>query len=213
MRLKNIITKLAILTISLCSAYLLISTQTYVIFFDTQFFSRQFQQLQTTDIHPDAHEEAHILMDYWHSNEQFVPSDRYTMAEKEHLYDIKQLLQQVYLSRYIVSGYILVAITLLYRYRQRIHIPHIIHTTAVITAITLWCITLLGYLQREQLFEQFHHIFFVDNRTFPADSYLIQLYPESFFQNAAMMIAQRVILSIVLVYFIFFIWNTYVQKK
>lgn len=40
-------------------------------------------------------DEAKILMQYWKNDDVLVASDVYMQAEKEHLYDVKELLYRI----------------------------------------------------------------------------------------------------------------------
>jgi len=76
------------------------------------------------------------------------------------------------------------------------------------TLLAIWMISfaaalLCFFVDFTWLFDQFHSIFFVDNRSFPEESsFLIQSYPEAFFGRAAVEWIWRDCATLVVIYLI-----------
>lgn len=156
------------------------------VMFDTWFFDRQFMKLGSYERQPAALEEAQHLMEYRVSNDAYITRAVYTQDEIAHLYDVKQLIRTVFR---VGMGSLAVLLAMLYVYAWRSHRDYRKRSMkasllCVGVVVAVWWVLFLVDFTR--MFEYFHRIFFVDNRSFPEESsFLIQSYPEEFFGRAA----------------------------
>jgi hypothetical protein len=60
-------------------------------------------------------DEARVLMDYWRNDAVLVSSDVYTQEEKEHLYDVKKIVHNLFYITIFLSFWLLAASLWLYR--------------------------------------------------------------------------------------------------
>ncbi len=173
------------------------------IFQDTWFFDRQFVQLWSYQRQSSVMYEAQILMDYRRNDDVLVASDVYTQAEKEHLYDVKEILSVVRYMLLAACLWLLVLGGLLYR--KWFALWRLLHSFGVMVVWFVLFAVLLGlgaWLWWDGLFDVFHRLLFVDNWLFPADSFLIQSYPWQFFRNAMVVILFRSIVMLLVTSFL-----------
>lgn len=199
---RSLITALAlstaIITMSLLS-----------IIFDTHFFDQQFTNLWSYERQPTALTEAKNLMRYRKNTDTYIDSDVYTQDEISHLYDVKHLIQKtafVALWALIILGAIVLITT--YHWAYPGFWKRSIIRGILFFGIVVWWSIILSLLSFNRLFEQFHHLFFVDNRQFPSTSFLIQSYPADFFANAAI---QRALRATIL-RFLLYVWVFHLYK-
>ena len=174
------------------------------IFQDTSFFHNQFEQLGSYDRQKSVMQEANVLMQYRWNMDILVASDAYTQAEKEHLYDVKELLHRLEYV-FLISLFLLIVWV---RYLLNL----VFFRTFVLTIlglVTLFVVVLgVWWFAWDWLFVRFHELFFTGNWMFSADSFLIQSYPWEFFRNAMMVVVFRSIIGLVVV-----LWLLLLYKK
>lgn len=164
------------------------------IFQDTSFFHNQFEQLGSYDRQESVMQEANVLMQYRWNMDILVASDAYTQAEKEHLYDVKELLHRLEYV-FLISLFLLIVWV-------RYLLDLVFFRTFVLTIlglVTLFVVVLgVWWFAWDWLFVRFHELFFTGNWMFSADSFLIQSYPWEFFRNAMMVVVFRSVVSVLL---------------
>lgn len=161
------------------------------IFQDTSFFHNQFQQLGSYDRQSIVMQEAFILMNYRKNTDTLVASDVYTQAEKEHLYDVKQLL-------YRIEYIFLLCLFLSLVFCRYLDLRVFAKTLFLLAFLSSW-LFVVSWFAWDWLFDLFHRTLFVDNWLFPADSFLIQSYPWEFFRNAMMVVVFRSVVSLLII--------------
>lgn len=162
-------------------------------FQDVGFFHRQFTQLGSYERQENVMDEAELLMDYWHNDDVLIASDVYTQAEKDHLYDVKKLLDVLQYIFVAFSCFLLILSPWLW-WRGLFDFSKVFGVFGVaVVGFVLFAVSLffVGWLAWDWLFDLFHRTFFVDNRLFAADSFLIQSYPWEFFRNAMVAVLVR----------------------
>lgn len=185
MQLKNITILFTILIILstplvlyLNSTFLLVfSPRAYVIGFQRNNVYKNFHNISIPD------ETAVQIINYFKGNQKSLP-DLFNQNEKDHLRDVKLLLdrlEQIYFSLLVVM---LICITLLYRFFKNKFWKsiHRTFTYGSLLTILLTLLLILFSLNFDKIFTQFHLVFFPQgNWMFPLESNLIRLFPKSFF--------------------------------
>jgi hypothetical protein len=184
------------------------------IFQDVWFFDRQFVQLWSYERQSSVMDEAKILMEYWRNDDVLVYSDVYTHAEKEHLYDVKKILNLV---RYLLLAtcFWLLALGGWMFWKWLLLSPGFfvsLRMTIVWFVFLCFVLWLSAWLWWDVLFDVFHRLLFVDNWLFPADSFLIQSYPWQFFRNAMVVIALRSIVMLLATGFLLLAFGWMIRK-
>jgi len=146
------------------------------IFQDQSFFDRQFSALWSYERQESVMDEAIILMRYRKNIDVLVASDVYAQAEKDHLYDVKELL-------YRIEYLFVLCIFILWLGFRSFDVVVFGKVLFVICIFGLWLL-FVWWFAWDWLFDRFHRLFFVGNWLFSADSFLIQSYPWEFFRNA-----------------------------
>jgi integral membrane protein (TIGR01906 family) len=126
-----------------------------------------YQQL----LSPDAVPVTMHLLGYFQSREA-VPSI-FTEREQSHLADVKRVVQ--------LLQYLLLLLGVLFLALLRFSDVRVVFTRGFLLVVLI--ALLLAVLPFDTLFIRFHELFFPQgNWVFPADSTLIRLYPQSFFE-------------------------------
>jgi integral membrane protein (TIGR01906 family) len=148
-------------------------------------------------LRPGAVNETMQLLDYFHGKAE-VPSI-FSKDEKAHLADVKQVIFQI-----SDTCFVLFVIFLLLMLKA--------DTPRVFTrgfGILIALIIMLAFVPFDSFFNWFHRLFFTGNWLFPANSMLILLYPETFFQ-----VFFAYILSLTLAFSaVFAVYGYIVQKQ
>lgn len=198
-------------TVSFCLCLCVILCNLLFIFQDVWFFHKQFVQLGSYDRQASVMEEAQILMSYWHNDDVLITSDVYTQAEKEHLYDVKNILIVL---KYIllIASFLLLIFGLWFWWKGWFLLSKFL-TIFSMTALgfVIFFLVLFGssWIAWDWLFDMFHRSLFVDNWLFPVDSFLIQSYPWEFFRNAMVAVLVRSGLGLLIVLWLLF----FIEKK
>jgi len=146
---------------------------------------------------------AHKLITYFNSDEEFVDISVYNQRDIDHLKDIKGLIQLVYRLQFVSLAYIAVYLgfnfLLLGGAFWRQLARRIIWgswTTIVILAI-LGVIALVDF---DQFFLLFHLVSFRNDlwQLYPGDK-LLAMFPEGFFNDAALFIGGAIILEAIII--------------
>lgn len=131
------------------------------------------------------------------SEVEFMDMD-FTPAERSHLKDVK-----IRVLRCLLLAVVSSCVGVLVAY----YTPSWLVRSLGISAIKRWVGVSVGLslilwlLWFEKIFSMFHNLFFTDNRIFPEDSLLIQLYPASFFFVSMILIFLLTILFVVMMGF------------
>lgn len=170
------------------------------IFQDVWFFDRQFETLGSYDRQESVMEEAIVLMDYWRNDDVLIDRAVYTQAEEEHLYDVKKILVVVRYLLLAIGFLLLVSSVWLWRRWWFVFSSLFAALTKTIVGFVVFGLFLfvLGWFSWDWLFDSFHRLFFVDNWSFSAESFLIQSYPWKFFRNAMIAVLVRTFVCILL---------------
>lgn len=165
----------------------------FYVFQDVGFFHRQFVQLGSYERQENVMDEAKVLMRYWHNDDVLVASEVYTQAEKDHLYDVKELLVVLWYI-FVSIGCGLLVLSLWLWWRWLFDFGKIFGGLGMTVIGFVLCgviLFMVSWVAWDWLFDLFHRTFFVDNWLFPVDSFLIQSYPWEFFRNAMVAVLVR----------------------
>lgn len=197
--------------VSFCLCLCVILCNLLFIFQDVWFFHKQFVQLGSYDRQVSVMAEAQILMSYWHNDDLLVVSDVYTQSEKEHLYDVKNILIVLKYILLIASSLLLI-FGLWFWWKGWFLLSKFL-TIFSMTALgfVVFFLVLFGssWIAWDWLFDMFHRSLFVDNWLFPVDSFLIQSYPWEFFRNAMVVVLVRSGVGLIIVLWLLFL----IEKK
>jgi len=167
---------------------------------DMNFFEKEFHKLG--NYNNDRMNETRILSVYFQDSNEFVNTSVYTENEISHLKDVKSLIN---ISR-ILMLFLLLIFLLEFEKKSLLYA----FPTIIIISLILFVLSLNFSL----FFSKFHELFFVGNYSFPYDSFLIQSFPEQFFQDAFQTLLFRSILSSFLFYvFALFNFDTFLFMK
>ncbi len=146
---------------------------------------------------------AHKLITYFNSNAEFVDISVYSQRDIVHLKDVKGLIQLVYRLQFVSLGYIAVYIAFnllalggaFWRKLAGRIIWGSWTTIALLAALGLAAI-----VDFDQFFLLFHLISFRNDfwQLFPGDN-LLTMFPEGFFQDAALFIAGATIVEAIVI--------------
>jgi integral membrane protein (TIGR01906 family) len=146
---------------------------------------------------------AHELITYFNSNEEFADISVYNQRDIAHLKDVKGLVQLVYRLQFIALGYIAVYILFnllalggaFWRKLAGRFIWGSWTTIALLAALGL-----VAVVDFDQFFLLFHLVSFRNDfwQLYPGDK-LLGMFPEGFFQDAALFIAGATIVEAVII--------------
>jgi len=146
---------------------------------------------------------AHELITYFNSNEEYADISVYNQRDIAHLKDVKGLIQLVYRLQFVALGYIVVYIlfnllimgSAFWRDLARRLIWGSWTTIALLAALGLAAV-----VDFDQFFLLFHLVSFRNDfwQLYPGDKLLL-MFPEGFFQDAALFIAGAAILEAIII--------------
>jgi len=102
--------------------------------------------------------------------------------ELSHLQDVKSILMKVNLIFW--SSLISFSLSILYLRKSA---KKILRLVPILIIVFLLILLVLSIFSFNLIFEKFHNIFFTDNYTFPSDSMLKTLFPDSFFRDISIL--------------------------
>lgn len=176
----------------------------FYIFQDVGFFHRQFVQLGSYERQENVMDEAKLLMRYWHNDDVLVASEVYTQAEKDHLYDVKELLVVLwYIFVSIGCCLLVLSVWLYFRWFDVSRFFALLRMTVIWFVLFGLVLFMVSWVAWDWLFDLFHRTFFVDNWLFAGDSFLIQSYPWEFFRNAMVAVLGRSFGVLLLIWLVF----------
>lgn len=191
----------------ICIPLLLITTNVRFAVNDIRLYEYGFNKYDVSDAtgldKGNLTEIAQKLITYFNSDEEFVDISVYNQRDVEHLKDVKELIQLVYRLQFASLAYIIVYIgfnfLLLGGTFGRQLARRIIWgswTTIAILAI-LGIIALVDF---DQLFLLFHLVSFRNDlwQLYPGDT-LLAMFPEGFFNDAALFIGGAAILEAIII--------------
>lgn len=184
--------------VAFCSLIVIICAGTISLFEDTSFFDQQFTLLGSYQRQPEALDEAKKLMTYWFDGSASIDSPVYTQAEKAHLGDVKRIIGGIVVLTLFCLGVVLVA---WWYHRSWLWWRNVFGFSLLFFVSIFGLLFLLSFLDFDTLFTRFHEVFFAWNWSFPADSFLIQSYPEDFFYHAFVTIIVRSGVTILIIRF------------
>lgn len=199
---------------SILIAMIILGNVVYL-FFDTDFFHQQFSMLGSYERNATVMEEADILMQYRHDEQILIDRAVYSMDEQRHLYDVKLIIQAM--NSLLIWWSIIWCMVCVWVYytgwrRYGAYLARSFWQVSLILLIVCIALLLVASSMRDQLFDLFHRILFVDNWMFAADSFLIQSYPWQFFRNALYVLLLRIGLVIVSVFWLLHLFK-YIQTS
>ena len=178
MKLNNILLIILVLTLPL----VIILTPTRFIIFNENYYHKQFAKYNVYKQISDADEVLHNITSFF-KGKQELNVDLFTKNEKNHLKDVKILINKFLIVYYIllfVDG-ILIYFIIKKRAFKNLAKMFFLSSASIIS------LSLLLYLLRNSfstLFVKFHLIFFPQgNWQFTLSSNLIKLFPEAFFYD------------------------------
>lgn len=162
------------------------------IFQDSWFFNKQFILLGSYDRQLTVMEEAKELMVYWYDDKKFVDRDIYTDAEEEHLYDVKKILCLIFfIFLAVILWWLLCSFFLWWKESTIVEFFLAVKITLLCFVFFALILCAMAWVSWDWLFDSFHRLFFVDNRSFSSENFLIQSYPWEFFRNAMIAVLVR----------------------
>ena len=146
---------------------------------------------------------AQKLITYFNSDEEFVDISVYNQRDIDHLKDVKGLIQLAYRLQFVSLAYIVVYILFaflllggaLWRQLARRIIWGSWTTIAILAALGIFAL-----VDFDQLFLLFHLVSFRNDlwQLYPGDK-LLAMFPEGFFNDAALFIGGAVILEAIII--------------
>ncbi|MAE13459.1 hypothetical protein CMO92_02745 [Candidatus Woesearchaeota archaeon] len=219
---KPIFEKVAICLSVISLAYLLLVTAFFQVYQDEQFYINQYEKngAATTLGKENATAITENLLTYLNT-EKYVYEDKgkltyFTESEKSHLADVKQIFNILsdlyYLSLLIVTFSIIWLITQTKRWQHSL--ATILFYGGIISIAFILLLLLAVALNFDKAFLTFHELLFPQgNYSFPHDSLLKTLYPDTFFVSFTYRIIFYVVLSSILATFAGFTWKKHLKKK
>jgi len=191
----------------ICIPLLLITTDVRFAVNDTRLYEYGFNKYHVSEDtglnKGNLTEIAHKLIAYFNSDEEFVDINVYNQRDIDHLKDVKGLVQLVYRLQFVALAYIAVYLgfnfLLLGGAFWRQLARRIIWgswTTIAILAV----LGLIALVDFDQLFLMFHLVSFRNDlwQLYPGDK-LLGMFPEGFFNDAALFIGGAIILEAIII--------------
>jgi integral membrane protein (TIGR01906 family) len=191
----------------ICIPLLLITTNVRFAVNDIQLYEYGFNKYNVSEEtgldRGNLTEVANRLITYFNSNAEFADISVYNQRDIAHLKDVKGLIQLVYRLQFVSLGYIAVYIAFnllalggaFWRKLGRRLIWGSWTTIALLAALGLAAV-----VDFDQFFLLFHLVSFRNDfwQLFPGDK-LLMMFPESFFQDAALFIAGATIVEAIVI--------------
>ena len=182
--------------------------------FNENYYKSEFQRYGIYDKFPneDVGKINNDLLSYLKSDrtQNLVNIDFFNEREKEHLLDVKNLIQWFILFFYIVVFDIIILIMILAcltKKKIKKHIPTILIWGGALNFIGASLFYLLMKFNFDWVFTMFHKIFFKQG-SWIFDTNIIELYPSGFFYD----IALKIVLNALIMAFIVIIIGLYLYK-
>lgn len=137
-------------------------------------------------------------------------TSNFTSSEISHLYDVKVIFQYVvYILYATISIFIIITLFLIFLQKYKI-IYRWLFIGSIVSLSIIFVLLLAIILDFNYSFRVFHYLLFPQwNREFSADSRLITLFPESFFDS----ISQSIFITIIIISLIFLAPKIYFKLK
>ncbi len=201
----------------ICTALLIISINVSFMVNARYFYEYGFEKYRVTDVTGIEEEElsnaAQELIDYFSNNRsspqiQVVKNgqeiDLFTERELIHLEDVKALIQFFYLLLWITLGYAGLYIIAGFLTKKRAFLRQLMQGLlggAILTLIIIAVVGIWAIIDFDSLFLRFHLASFTNDlwQLDPSRHYLIMMFPEEFFSDAAMLLtADIAVMSVIL---------------
>jgi integral membrane protein (TIGR01906 family) len=169
---------------------LFFSSLNFVVF-ERAFYESEFQKNGVYERfgREKAISEREALLDYFTNDEKTIASDFYNKKEKQHLFDVKNLIIYSRIAFYFLffSVFIFFFIVL-FRYRKEF--LEIVSEIFLFSGVIVFSLSFVLFLMQShfsKIFYDFHLLFFSNNYWLlnPATDNLINLFPEAFFFDSA----------------------------
>lgn len=164
---------------------------------DMNFFEKEFHKLGNYD--SERINEVKKLSIYFQDSSEFINRTVYTENEVSHLKDVKDLIN---IGR-ILMLFLLFIFLLEFEKKSLLYA----FPTVLIISVVLFVLSLNFSL----FFSNFHELFFSGNYSFPHSSFLIQSYPEQFFNDAFLTVLFRSLVFSFLLWL--FSWKYFKDSK
>jgi len=129
--------------------------------------------------------------------------DLFTEREMLHLRDVKTIVQMFYWVQWITLGYVIAYIGAILIMHRRTGLQRIARGLIYACAATLGCLAILGIwalIDFDSLFRVFHYASFRNDLWLldPSSDYLIMMFPEGFFFDAALLLVGGTVAEILM---------------
>lgn len=181
----------------LCVPVLLITTNVRLAVNDIRLYEYGFNKYNVSTVTKldDAEliEVAHQIIDYFNSDEELLEVDIFSQREVAHMTDVKGLVRLAYSVQLASLVYIAAYIAISFAIKRRAFWQELAKrllwgswaTIAILIALGFWALT--GF---ESLFLFFHLVSFTNDLwQLSAGDYMLLMFPQGFFNNAALLIA------------------------
>jgi integral membrane protein (TIGR01906 family) len=191
----------------ICIPLLLITTNLRFAVNDTRLYEYDFNKYHISEEtgldKGNLTEIAHKLITYFNSDEEFVDISVYSQRDIDHLKDVKGLIQLAYRLQFVSLAYIVVYIGfnfLLLRGAFWRQLGKRIIWGSWTTIALLAALGIMALIDFNQLFLLFHLISFRNDlwQLYPGDK-LLAMFPEGFFNDAALFIGGAIILEAIII--------------
>jgi integral membrane protein (TIGR01906 family) len=146
---------------------------------------------------------AHKLITYFNSDEEFVDISVYNQRDIDHLKDVKGLVQLAYRLQFVALAYIAVYLGfnfLLLRGACWRQLARRLIWGSGATIVILAVLGVIALVDFDQFFLLFHLVSFRNDlwQLYPGDK-LLAMFPEGFFNDAALFIGEAIILEAIII--------------
>ena len=195
--MKNIF---LILTIISFSFVLILSSGTSLVFDKKPYFNEQEKTGVYNDLNKSlAQNVTNELINYFRYKE-VLDTDFFNQQEKEHMQDVKSLINKLTIAYYI-SIVLMVLFFILYYNTTKDFSRSLSSVLIFGSLITISLFILLYFVNFSFLFNIFHISLFESNYLFPANSNIIKLFPESFFSGMFFLILKVAFIKTIVLLF------------
>ena len=170
--MTNQILQTAILVFLIVSVPILTYLSSWrLLFYDSNLYS---ELLTKNNAHPNAVNISNQWLDFFRGKITLASITDFTDLERQHMQDVKELVNNLEL---FLIALLFIFIALLFVVDKK---SEVFFYGGILTMLLPIILYLIPF---DTLFDLFHKLFFTGNWQFPADSLLIQTFPESFFYD------------------------------
>ena len=188
-----------------------------LLLYDPSFYHDEFQKVLSYERQPDAEKLLGNLLQFIKGREAL--SSDFNEREVSHMHDVRAVIRGfLYVMYAMLILYIILLWIMIKRFKVSIEKIMYLNAGGGVLTILLLLFLYIATLNFSIVFDRFHTVFFnAESWVFPAQSLLIQLFPQQFFLDFTYTIVIRSMVSALFLMIVgvltYIYFNSYVQKS